>query len=148
MAHELFTFRPTNAKRGVIAIRPDGVVFLGASDLAAAGIGDNSPYIPKAFFHLLPAYSQVSPDLCLPELNGLPTMKGGGLTLTRPVELQAITVIPGASVQRDWGYSPQPEAPPSSADGCGCGTSRAPTWLALLATTLLALGMRARPRSS
>jgi hypothetical protein len=160
-----FTFRSVRAATGSLAVRPDGMVTLGIATAIVAGSAPHVPaLVPLVPFHAFPRYVPLAgapmpgtEDFRLRELVEAPLS-------TRPGEVRAMAVIPGADPGRDWGYFPErpgeadtsspdagvvdggPGTPePTPAPGCGC-TSGSATVTLLLGLALLR--RRARPWGS
>lgn len=162
--HNAQTFRSTNAVRGVMAMRPDGVAFLSASDLAVGGIANNPQTVVKALFHLFPQLSYVDYTTRMPELDAFRLVRSVyGLAHLKAANAEAMTIVPGAPVDRDWGYTKRPGDPftveppggeppmdggtlppgPDSGGGC-CGTTRFSTSVPGLLVLVLLLVRRRR----
>jgi hypothetical protein len=114
-AFSRFTFRQVNAVQASMVLRPDGVMLLSGFDLDVSGLGRNPQVVPPLAFHLWPRFAPVSPEKRIPAHDGFRIMQAvGDVNSTAALALQAMTIIPGASPSRDWGYVERQGTPVST----------------------------------
>lgn len=163
-----FTFRTVNATRAVLAVRPDGVVFAGASEVQVAGLGAEVQTVTNALFYLFPHYGSVNGVDRLTANDAVRLVDDvAAIGSVNAGHLEAMTILPGAIAGREWGYVRRPGTPtrfvPQTADagvnadggvadggtmpaptprGCGCASAESSVLLAL--ALLARLGRRHR----
>lgn len=156
-----FTTRGVNAVQASMVMRPDGLMFVSGFDLDVGGLGRSPQVVPHLTFNVWPQFRPVERK-SFPEHNGFRIEQElADVSSISATGLQAMTILPGASPTRDWGYvkrlgtpldtssggedagvpddgmpKPEPEDPPP----CGCGS--AGSGVPLLALALLALARR------
>jgi hypothetical protein len=162
-AYNRFTFRKVNAVQGSMVMRPDGLMFVSGFDLDVARLGRNPSVVPQVTFNVWPRFSPVGGKR-FPAHDGFRIEKDlADVSSISAVALQAMTILPGASPARDWGYVQRlgtplrapdggtgpgvpdagvPEPEPVPKDGGICGCSSAGSAVPLLALVLLALAQR------
>lgn len=154
LTHAQFSFRSVLATKAALAIRPDGMAVLGASDVVVGGLGRNPESPVRVVSHLFPSFTPLDAAKPMPGTEGLRLEAAvQGLLGTQPRELGAAAVVPGAAPGRDWGYVKRPGSPQRpvvapvdggaaqsdggdpvdpTPKGCGCSALEAAAPLALL----------------
>jgi len=112
MALSPFTYRYVNAMQASMVLRPDGVMIFSGFDLNVSGLGRNPQVVPLLTFHLWPRFAPLSPDKSFAAHQGFRIQQAlSEVHSLSAVALHAMTIIPGASPSRDWGYVRRPGIP-------------------------------------
>ncbi|HLL04044.1 MAG TPA: hypothetical protein VK539_25890 [Myxococcaceae bacterium] len=112
LALNRFTYRYVNAVQASMVLRPDGVMIFSGFDLDVSGLGRNPQVVPSLTFHLWPRFAPLSPDKGFAAHQGFRIQQAiADVHSISAVALQAMTIIPGASPSRDWGYVRRPGIP-------------------------------------
>jgi uncharacterized protein (TIGR03382 family) len=162
-AYNRFTYRTVNAVQGSMVMRPDGLMFISGFDLDVSGLGRNPQVVPQLTFNVWPRFRPVG-EKRFPAHDGFRIEKElTDVSSISAVALQAMTILPGASPTRDWGYVQRLGTPldtsgggadagvpdagvpgPGPKDPGGCDCASAGSAAPLLALALLALAQRRR----
>jgi MYXO-CTERM domain-containing protein len=111
-----FTYRSVNAVQASMVMRPDGVMLVSGFEFDVSGLGSNPQVVPALTFHLWPRFAPVSPEKRFPAHDGFRIVQDvADVNSTAAIALQAMTIIPGASPSRDWGYVKRQGTPVSTA---------------------------------